>query len=146
MTCGERIQEMRLKKKLSAEQLAREVGVSCETVTGWESGTSLPESGKLLVLAAVLGTSADYLQYGTVKNTDNKADNHRKLGMLFYVGAISLYFIGLGTGEFSRMATVFGISLLYYGTSPLAIGLLMGAAACLILGIMCTVNSHKKYK
>lgn len=145
MTCGERIRELRIKKQLSQRQLAREAGVSDAVLNDWESGTSLPEPGKLLVLAAVLGTSADYLQSGT-KNTESKADGFRKLGTLFYAGAVILYFIGLGTGEFTQMASVFGISLLYYGTSPLAVCLLTVAVICLVLGIVCNFFSRKNGK
>ena len=65
MHCGDRIRQLRERKKLSVKGLANEVGVSVEVLESWESGTSLPEPGKLLVLAAILGTSAEYLDKGT---------------------------------------------------------------------------------
>lgn len=61
MTLGERIAQLRRAAGLSQEALAERVGISRQAVSKWEKGQSFPDTGNLLVLAELLGVSADEL-------------------------------------------------------------------------------------
>jgi len=59
-----RIAELREKKKLTQEQLAKEIGVHVTAVSHWETGFARPDMGRLPVLAKALGVSVDQLIRG----------------------------------------------------------------------------------
>lgn len=144
MNCAERIRKLRLERNMSLEKLAREAGVSVETVKNWEDGTSLPDSGKLLVLSAILGTSAQYLDKGEVSHGKNSASGNRSCSNLCFTAAVILYLAGLAVGEFSEAASLLGTPLIYYGTSPLAVILLAGTVLLVVTGVMVRVISGRK--
>ena len=61
------IQEKRLNKCYSQEQLANELGVDRSTVAKWESGKSLPRTELLIKLADIFGCTIDELVRGERK-------------------------------------------------------------------------------
>lgn len=61
---GVRIQQAREVKRISASQLAREVGVTPTAVWNWEQNQIAPRSGTLTKVAARLGVSEDFLRTG----------------------------------------------------------------------------------
>lgn len=64
MTLGERIAALRSEKKLSQGDLAEKLNVSRQSVSKWETGASVPELDKLLLLSEVFGLSLDQLVKG----------------------------------------------------------------------------------
>ena len=142
MTCGDRIRHLRTRKKISVSRLARELDVTAETVESWENGTVIPEPGKMIVLAAILGTSADFLEKGEESPRDGARGP--KLSGIFFTAALVLYFVGYSTGEFSEMLVLGSTPLLHYGTSSLAIMILIGVAAFVFLGVSSAFVAHKK--
>lgn len=60
-TIGLRIASMRGFKRLSQEQLGGMVGVSKQTISGWEHGYRSPDSDNIIALCRTFGCSADYL-------------------------------------------------------------------------------------
>lgn len=144
MNCGERIQKLRIDKKMSMERLAKEAGVSVQTLEEWESGTSQPPTGKLLVLAAILGTSAEYLDKGTTSSKSNEQPQRRKSGRFFFTTAIILYFVGFAINLFPYSVNVLGTPLFFYGTSLPAVLVLVGVVALLCFGIYIGVIARKK--
>ncbi|MCM1040753.1 MAG: helix-turn-helix domain-containing protein [Ruminococcus sp.] len=58
---GNRIAELRKKRGMTQEQLARELGVSAPAVSKWETDTSYPDITILCPLARALGTNVDTL-------------------------------------------------------------------------------------
>ena len=66
MSVADRIIELRKKQHMSQGMLADAVGVSRQAVSKWETGQSLPDSGKLILLAQVLDTDIEYLSTGRV--------------------------------------------------------------------------------
>lgn len=58
---SERIYEFRRKSGLSQEQLAEKIGVSRQSISKWESGTSTPELEKLLALSECFNITLDEL-------------------------------------------------------------------------------------
>lgn len=64
MTLGERIAALRNEQKLSQGDLAEKLNVSRQSVSKWETGASVPELDKLLLLSEVFGLSLDELVKG----------------------------------------------------------------------------------
>ena len=54
-----RIRELRQKKYLSQEELARLLGVDRSAVAKWETETNLPRAEKLLQMAEIFDCSVD---------------------------------------------------------------------------------------
>lgn len=61
MSLGTRIASMRGYRRLTQEQLGGMVGVSKQTMSGWEHGRSRPDADNIRSLCIALGCSADYL-------------------------------------------------------------------------------------
>ena len=59
MTTGEKIARLRKGNGLSQEQLAEMLGISRQTVSKWENGTSDPSTSNLLALAKLYDVSAE---------------------------------------------------------------------------------------
>ena len=57
---GARVRELRREEKLSQEELGKRVGVHTNTISKWENG-AVPNMGKVIKLAQVLGTTSAYL-------------------------------------------------------------------------------------
>lgn len=64
MSLGERIIELRSQVGLSQNQLAKEMEVSRQAVSKWETDQSMPDSMKMIRLAEILDTDIDYLTTG----------------------------------------------------------------------------------
>jgi len=58
---GNRISELRKQNGMSQEELADRMGVSRQSVSKWESGQSMPEVEKLILLSDLFHVSTDYL-------------------------------------------------------------------------------------
>lgn len=61
MKTSEKIAKARIEGNLTQDQLAELLNISRQTVSKWELGVSLPETGKLKRLSEVLEISIDYL-------------------------------------------------------------------------------------
>lgn len=61
MSLGTRIASMRGYRRLNQDQLGGMVGVSKQTISGWERDTSKPNANYLRELCKTLNCSADYL-------------------------------------------------------------------------------------
>lgn len=64
MSLGERISQLRTDCGMSQYQLAKEMGVSRQAVSKWETDQSAPDSIKLIRLAEILDTDIEYLSTG----------------------------------------------------------------------------------
>ena len=64
MSIGERITELRLTSGLSQNQLAKEMEVSRQAVSKWETDQSVPDAINLIRLADLLETDIEYLTTG----------------------------------------------------------------------------------
>ena len=54
-----RIRELRQKKQLSQEELARLLKIDRSAVAKWETGSNLPRAEKLIMMAKIFGCSVD---------------------------------------------------------------------------------------
>lgn len=61
MALSEKLYTLRKKSGLSQEQLAEQLGVSRQAISKWESGQSIPESDKLVVISNYFKVPLDYL-------------------------------------------------------------------------------------
>lgn len=61
MTMGQRIAQKRKEQNLSQEALGEALGVSRQSISKWESDTSLPEIEKLVALSKLFGVSVGWL-------------------------------------------------------------------------------------
>lgn len=61
MTLGEKLQYLRKRDGISQEQLASQMELSRQSVSKWESDSSLPDIAKIVRLSRLFGVSTDYL-------------------------------------------------------------------------------------
>ncbi len=61
MTLGEKLQRLRKARGMTQEQLAEKVGVSRQSLSGWENDTALPDTANVISLADLFGVTTDYL-------------------------------------------------------------------------------------
>ena len=61
MSISERIQQLRKSNGLSQEQLAEKLDVSRQAVSKWESGASVPDVEKIVLISELFGVTTDYL-------------------------------------------------------------------------------------
>ena len=80
MKIAERIQQLRKSKGLSQEQLAAQLDVSRQAVSKWESGQSVPELDKIILMSNLFETTTDYLLKGVEPTA---APKHRCNAILF---------------------------------------------------------------
>ncbi|MGC4019709.1 MAG: helix-turn-helix transcriptional regulator [Muricomes sp.] len=81
MSFGENLQFYRKNKDITQEQLAEELGVSRQTISKWEAGTSYPEMEKILQLCDMFGCSMDLLLRGSAEEnvTEDAAGYDRNM-------------------------------------------------------------------
>lgn len=61
MQFGDKLASLRKKQGMSQEQLADRLGVTRQSVSKWESGSSMPELSKLISISDLYSVSVDYL-------------------------------------------------------------------------------------
>lgn len=71
MSLGSRIRDLRLKKKMTQEELGKILGVSKVSVSGYENDTRQPDNTALVKIAEYFNVSTDYLLGN--KSTHNNA-------------------------------------------------------------------------
>ncbi|MGA7417256.1 MAG: helix-turn-helix transcriptional regulator, partial [Acidimicrobiales bacterium] len=71
---GPRLRLVRASRHLSVRELARRVGCSASLISQIERGVSVPSVGVLYSLATELGSSLDYLLFGSGAGPDAGAN------------------------------------------------------------------------
>jgi transcriptional regulator with XRE-family HTH domain/mannose-6-phosphate isomerase-like protein (cupin superfamily) len=71
---GPRLRQVRAGRRLSVRELARRVGCSASLISQIERGVSVPSVGVLYSLATELGSSLDYLLFGSGSGPDAGVD------------------------------------------------------------------------
>lgn len=77
MTFSEKLADLRRGKGMSQEQLADRLGVTRQSVSKWESGTAMPELGKLIALSDFFGVTVDYLVKDSAEEAEGRDDTSR---------------------------------------------------------------------
>lgn len=109
---------LRKAQGLSQEELADRIGVSRQAVSKWETGQSVPDVEKVILLSEYFGVTVDYMLKGEAPDgngeTLNKSEKHYSAMIAFYIGtainvigvaisiaiwyaAYSAYSVGVGT-------------------------------------------------
>lgn len=73
---AENLKCIRKEKGLSQEELAVKVGVVRQTISKWEKGLSVPDSGLLIELAEALDTSVSTLLGEKIATEENRDENN----------------------------------------------------------------------
>ncbi len=110
MILSEKLYTLRTKAGLSQEELAERLNVSRQSVSKWESGSSIPTIDKILELSSVYGVSTDYLLKDELEGLPNEvvpdlyqSDEPRELSLETATEYLSLLrvsakWIALGVG------------------------------------------------
>lgn len=93
MNISDRIQEFRKAKGISQEELADKIGVSRQAVSKWESGQSLPELDKIILISEYFGVTTDQLLKGA--DAPKPGEHRQPDAISFSVVATALNLIGL---------------------------------------------------
>lgn len=136
---AERLYTLRREKGLSQEQLAEKLNVSRQAVSKWESGTSLPESDKLLAIADFFGVSMDELVRGKTEETpaavsapDESGKGRFAAGLAVCIaGVVGLLALGILAICLPERAAQIGASSMIT-IDGIGIGLLLAAAAVVV--------------
>lgn len=72
MTISDRIRDLRKAKGVSQEELADSLNISRQAISKWESGQSLPDIEKIVLLSEYFNTTTDYLLKGTKQLENTK--------------------------------------------------------------------------
>ena len=70
MILADKIIELRKKKGWSQEQLAEQLDISRQSVSKWESGTSIPDLERIVKLSEIFSVSTDYLLKDEIETVD----------------------------------------------------------------------------
>ncbi len=69
MILADKIMNLRKQNGWSQEELADKLDISRQSVSKWESGTSIPDLDKILKLSTLFGVSTDYLLRDEIEDT-----------------------------------------------------------------------------
>lgn len=113
MTIGEQIQNLRIQKFLTQEQLAEMLGVSRQSISKWELGQAVPDVDKIIRMSELFGVSTDTLLLRNNKN-EQVNQNSLHLGSIYLVvkdfeKSIEFYekLLGIKVGERCRSGNKF---------------------------------------
>lgn len=97
MSISNRIQTLRKQKGISQEELADKVGVSRQAVSKWESGQSVPDLDKIIIISEYFNVTTDYIIKGieATKHSDEKSND--LTGKILYIASTAFIAIGLLT-------------------------------------------------
>jgi transcriptional regulator with XRE-family HTH domain len=101
MNIGKRIHKIRKDKNITQEQLAKDLAISRQAVSKWESGKAIPDIENLMYISNLYGVSLDELVKGDAEVgqkivADASAKKWHKLNILFFV-AIIVYIAWFGS-------------------------------------------------
>ncbi len=132
MNLQDKIIKLRRSHGLSQEELAERLGISRQAVSKWESGQSLPDIDKIILLSEFFGVTTDYL----LKNSNNEdieqenifdksenaeEENAEKLQEDFAEASISLSEANRHIALSKRMARIVAIAVFLLIISPILI-------------------------
>jgi len=97
-----KLQKLRKEKGLSQEELAEMLGVSRQSVSKWESGSTYPETEKLVILSEIYGVTLDSL----LKDGDIEDDTKNRNSTPYWVTRGRVY-------EYKSDTILFGLPLVH---------------------------------
>lgn len=121
MTLGKRIYDLRTAKNLSQGDLAEALDVSRQSVSKWETDTSVPDLDKLVKLCDLFGVSMDELVRGERPEAAQPVEQKMKLQQWLENKRVIAALILLALSFVVRLFGPFGIMLGVYGLIPCTI-------------------------
>lgn len=121
MTLGQKLYELRKASGLSQEQLAKQIDVSRQTISNWESDIALPNLEKIIAISDLFQISLDQLLKGEQQKHSQETSieelakmnwEYRKKTIAFIVGII-LIVLGIMTYVLVNAITAVGYGLGY---------------------------------
>ena len=118
MDIAHRIQGLRKKEAISQEELAEKIGVSRQTISKWESGQSVPDIDKVILLSEYFSVTTDYL----LKGINVKSDQKIRTAVSYTNISTTINLLGLLTSVMlwkqwqTPLATLIGLFLIVAGT------------------------------
>ena len=104
MNIGQRIYKIRQQKNITQEQLAKDLSISRQAVSKWESGKAIPDIENLMYISSLYDVSLDELIKGDNKVgqkiiADASAKKWHKLSILFFATLlVYIMWFGLAHG------------------------------------------------
>lgn len=103
MNIGQRIYKIRQQKNITQEQLAKDLAISRQAVSKWESGKAIPDIENLMYISSLYDVSLDELIKGDDKVgqkiiADASAKKWHKLSILFFA-TLLVYIICFGSAH-----------------------------------------------
>ncbi|MDD2497123.1 MAG: helix-turn-helix transcriptional regulator [Desulfitobacteriaceae bacterium] len=139
MTLGEKIAKLRAEHHLSQGDLAEKLGVSRQSISKWETGSSIPDLDKLVTLSELFDVSLDTLvkDQDPKENTDPQPSGPHQSSEKYpprYIAGWILMSVGLLSVvlgfALNMLLAVLGVYLILCGTICLAVkkhpGLVIG--------------------
>lgn len=103
MNIGQRIYKIRQQKNITQEQLAKDLSISRQAVSKWESGKAIPDIENLMYISSLYDVSLDELIKGDNKVgqkiiADASAKKWHKLSILFFA-TLLVYIMWFGSAH-----------------------------------------------
>lgn len=136
MKLADKIILLRKQKGWSQEELAAQMDVSRQSVSKWESGASIPDIDKILLLSRIFGTTTDFLLKDDVRETgmDEKSEgesegkkaegNTKEIPKHYVTRQDAMEFLEIRKKSAPRMALGVGLCII----SPVMMMVLLGLA------------------
>ena len=124
MEIGSKLRQARQKTGMTQEQVAREIHVSRQTISNWETGKSLPDVLSVIALSDLYSVSLDELLKGDanmlhhIEESTNMVKSRQRLGKwietlsFLVIWAVCVAVFWLGGGEAGAMG--YSILVLYW--------------------------------
>ena len=141
MTLGEKISALRDQHKMSQGDLAEKIGVSRQSISKWETDTSVPELDKLIQLSEVFHITLDELVKGDILTSreENENPNHQHQAPAQPIQVV--------IQKSSNTQKIIGVILLCFGAVVMLLLTLLGgvlsgllfSSPFILCGIICMV-------
>jgi transcriptional regulator with XRE-family HTH domain len=87
MSFAVRLRELRTKNRYSQEQLAEKLMVSRQAISKWETGESLPDIDKVMLISDFFGVSMDYLLKDRENVSEIQPDDNMDRAIIKFMGS-----------------------------------------------------------
>lgn len=108
---SEKLYMLRKKNNLSQEQLAEQLNVSRQAISKWESGSSIPESEKLIAISNYFGVTLDYLMKDDEKSQSTNESSEKSGDRAKMIVGIAICMAGILSLILWGLITVFNSSV-----------------------------------
>jgi transcriptional regulator with XRE-family HTH domain len=87
MSFADRLRELRTNNRYSQEQLAEKLMVSRQAISKWETGESLPDIDKVMLISDFFGVSMDYLLKDRENVSEIQPDDNMDRAIIKFMGS-----------------------------------------------------------